>query len=70
MLALLKNQEINRAVKIEKDGMIATAFVAYAAIEGPFKREFDFDGFLSYALGVVIAIACVVVFLDITVWRP
>lgn len=70
MAALLKNNEINRSIKVDKDGMIATAFIAYAAIEGPFKREFDFDGFLSYALGVVICIACVVVFLDITVWRP
>lgn len=70
MAALLKNNEINRAVKVDKDGMIATAFIACAAIEGPFKRKVDFDSLLSYALGVVICIGCVVVFLDITVWRP
>lgn len=74
-LPLLTNDQTHRATKLSKDGYISTAFIAHAAIEGPFKRqktkrEINMDTVMSYVLGVAITLAVVVTCLDITIWRP
>lgn len=70
MLPLLTNDQTHRATKLSKDGFISTAFIAHAAIQGPYKREINMDSVMSYVLGVAICIAVVTVCLDITIWRP
>ena len=39
-------------------------------IQGPWRKEFNWDGLLSYLLGVAIVVAIVTVCFDITIWRP
>lgn len=70
MLPLLTNDQTHRVTRMTKDGFITTAFVVFAAIQGPYKRKLDSDTVLSYILGVAIVLAIVTVCFDITVWRP
>lgn len=69
-MSLLTNDETNRVMRLTSDGRLYTMFVACAAIHGPYKREFNWDKFLSYVLGVAIVLAIVTAALDITIWRP
>lgn len=70
MLPLLTNDQTHRVTRMTKDGFITTAFVVFAAIQGPYKRQLDMDSVMSYVLGMTIVAAVVVLCLDITVWRP
>lgn len=69
-MTLLTNEAQARWITIDVNGRMHTAFIAHAAIHGPFRKEFDFDSLLSYVLGVAIVAAIVVAGFDITVWRP
>lgn len=66
MLPLLTNTDIRIHHRCKRKTIV------YAAIQGPMHSElrFDRDALLSYALGAAIAIAFLVVCLDITIWRP
>jgi hypothetical protein len=70
MMPLLTNEQTHRVIRMDKDGFLTTAFIVHAAIQGPFKREFNMYSLMSYVLGVTIVSAVVVLCLDITVWRP
>lgn len=69
-MRLLTNDQTARWIKSDINGHMQTAFIAVAAIQGPWRKDFDFDSLLSYILGVAIVAAVVVACLDITVWRP
>jgi hypothetical protein len=69
-MKLLTNNQTARWIKSDLNGRMQTAFIASAAIHGPWRKEFDMDSLMSYLLGVAIVSALVVACLDITIWRP
>lgn len=72
-MKLLTNNETHRATKLSKEGFICTAYIATAAVHGPYSLKDDEQediGFPSYVIGVAIVVAIVAVFFDITIWRP
>lgn len=63
-MPLLLNSDIRIHPRCKRDTIV------WAAIQGPWRKEFNWDGLLSYLLGVAIVVAIVTVCFDITIWRP
>lgn len=63
-MPLLKNADIRIHPKCRRDTIV------WAAIQGPWRKEFDMDTILSVLLGVAIVASIVTVCFDITIWRP
>lgn len=62
-LPLLKNTDVRIHPRCTRSTPV------WAAIQGPFDKS-DVDGLVSYAIGIAIVAAVIVVCFDITVWRP